>query len=30
MEEGLGRSPSQQGEIAREVTIFVDSTTEVL
>jgi hypothetical protein len=30
MAEGLGRSPPQRGEIAGEVTIFVDSTTEVL
>ena len=29
MEEGLGRSPPQKGESAREVTFFVDLTTKV-
>ena len=30
MEEDLGRSPPQRGEIAGEVTFFVDLTREVL
>ena len=30
MQEGLGRSPPQKGEFAGKVTIFVDSTAEVL
>jgi len=30
MEEGSGRSPPQKGEFAGKVTLFVDSTAEVL